>query len=412
MSTKWKEEANYVGIAKARENAAMHALREVVQKSPGMEIWRNARVFGRPLKIYDLNGKTLFWQFPLVRKNQMVGRILTSASKVLGAPVYSMQLGPRKWDLRKATDKAIEQARKIHRRSRIQSTRVVCYSYPKMGISVRFKDTRGRVRRVIVDAADYHVVPEEPPKPDMEGTGMYSLYNSIPMNQRKDLVENWEKSASVLEKARTESAIDITKTFTAQRLQTIDVNTMSTAIISWFKIGSKVVTFCPHTGPHSHPTATGLSIFPYIETPLCFELHGQTDPVWCAVATGQMILDWWRYYSDQNDIATAMGTGASGTYNSGQVNGYESLSNNQLDATYDTNATWTKARDEINENRPLKSGIPGHARACAGWKRWGTEKWLYIYDPWPPDPSGDGGSVYWENWDTVTHTNFIFVRRA
>jgi len=64
-----------------------------------------------------------------------------------------------------------------------------------------------------------------------------------------------------------------------------------------------------------------------------------------------------------------MSTGAPGTSNPNQVAGYESLSNKCLTATYDSSADWSEAKAEIDPNRPVKSGIPGHSRACAGWKR-------------------------------------------
>ena len=412
MSSEWKEEANYVPVVKAREQAVMHGLREVVQKAPGLDIWRSARVYGRPLRIFDLNGKVLFYEFPVVRKRQMVGRIRASASKVLGSPIYSLQAGPRKWNLRKAIVQTTDLAKRMYRGANVLSTRLVCYCYPKLGILVRLRDSAGKARRVIIDVADYHVETEKPPQAGVEGTGAYSLYDSIPMAKRKSRVERWEKSTSDMETARDKSGFDVKKAFTSTRIDAASTKIVAVAL-DFFKIGSRVVTFCPHRGPHSHPTATGLSIFPFFGIPHCFELHGQQTSYYCAVATGQMILDFWRYYFDQkNDIAAAMGTTSGGTYNSGQVNGYESLTNNQLDATYDTSANWTEARNEINENRPVKSGTPGHARACVGWKMWGPERWLYIYDPSPPDPSGDGGQIYWENWDAVTHTNFIYVRRA
>ena len=133
-----------------------------------------------------------------------------------------------------------------------------------------------------------------------------------------------------------------------------------------------------------------------------------------------MILDFYRYHFTQDQIAAAMGTGAGGTTNPGQVNGYHSLSNNGVVATYDTSADWAEAKAEIDANRPVKSGIPGHARACAGWMRQNIflvgqspRRWLKIYDPWPWNADiCQGGAVVWEDWESVTHTNFIYVRHA
>jgi hypothetical protein len=150
-----------------------------------------------------------------------------------------------------------------------------------------------------------------------------------------------------------------------------------------------------------------------------FRLYAQQTNVYCAVATGQMILDWHRWYYTQDQIAAAMNTGAGGTNNDDQVSGYESLTNFSFNATYDASAQWSEAKAEIDAGRPLKSGVPGHARACNGWRRgWsfgfgGFEYALHIYDPWPWNADiCDGGAVYWEDWDAITHTNWIYVRHA
>lgn len=133
-----------------------------------------------------------------------------------------------------------------------------------------------------------------------------------------------------------------------------------------------------------------------------------------------MILDFYRRYFTQDDIAVAMSTGPYGTTLSGQENGYESLSNGCLSAGHDYNPTWAKGKAEIDANRPLKSGVPGHARACSGWMRMNvfwlpgmTQRWLRIYDPWPWNADiCAGGAVYWENWEAQTHTNFCYVRHS
>jgi hypothetical protein len=149
-------------------------------------------------------------------------------------------------------------------------------------------------------------------------------------------------------------------------------------------------------------------------------LYAQQTNVYCAVATGQMILDFHRWPYTQDQIATAMETGAGGTSHAGQIAGYQALSNNAFVATYDDTADWSEAKAEIDQNRPVKSGIPGHARACSGWKRQNifsvrqpAKRWLQIYDPWPWNADlCQGGAVVWEDWDAVTHTNFVYVRHA
>jgi hypothetical protein len=137
-----------------------------------------------------------------------------------------------------------------------------------------------------------------------------------------------------------------------------------------------------------------------------------------AAATGQMILDFYRYYFTQDQVISAMGGSPIGISKEGEVAGYQTLSDKCLIATIDLTADWTEAKAEIDANRPFRDEISGHARACFGWKNanlWiagqPQPRWLYILDPWPPNPDiCNGGAEYWEDWYAVTHTNFIYVR--
>jgi hypothetical protein len=149
----------------------------------------------------------------------------------------------------------------------------------------------------------------------------------------------------------------------------------------------------------------------------CMELYAQQTDVYCAVATGQMILDFYKWHFTQDQIATTMGTTSTGTSQNGQIDGYQGRSNHCLEATLDTSADFSEAVAEIDANRPFKSGIPGHARCGAGYERswllasWSANRWLKVYDPWPWNADiCNGGAITWENWDTVDHTNFIYVR--
>ena len=140
---------------------------------------------------------------------------------------------------------------------------------------------------------------------------------------------------------------------------------------------TKLLQFCSH---YAYNAARGHH---------CFSLHGQQVNDYCAVATCQMILCYYRYYFTQDQIAPACGYTAGNGCPADQSPGYESMSCNHIDASFDNAPTWQKARDQIDALHPFKSGVPGHARACAGYSRtvftFGgtTEEKLYIYDPWP-----------------------------
>jgi len=67
----------------------------------------------------------------------------------------------------------------------------------------------------------------------------------------------------------------------------------------------------------------------------------------------------------------------------------------------------------------MKSGVPGHARAIAGYSRNmfsilgadDSDRKLFVYDPWPWNADlKAGGDVYWEDWDSITHTNFVYTK--
>jgi len=185
-------------------------------------------------------------------------------------------------------------------------------------------------------------------------------------------------------------------------LNTINAEVIATGIL--FKVTTRELQFCTHylsTEARSHH---------------CFVLHAQQRNDYCAVATCQMILCYYRYYYTQDQIAPALNYTPGGGCPSDQSAGYHNLSNNHIIATFDNTPTFAEAKAQIDSLHPFKTGITGHARACAGystnsWYNIVTSQNLKIYDPWPWNPDLKlGGSVYWEDWNAVTHTNYVFTR--
>jgi len=74
------------------------------------------------------------------------------------------------------------------------------------------------------------------------------------------------------------------------------------------------------------------------------------------------------------------------------------------DGSYECSASFDGEKGEIDANRPLKSGIDGHARCAIGCSDIILDL-IYINDPWPEDK----GSGYWEWWGLRTHTTDIHV---
>jgi hypothetical protein len=171
-----------------------------------------------------------------------------------------------------------------------------------------------------------------------------------------------------------------------------------------FRVTTRELAFCSHyrsTEARSHH---------------CFVLHAQQVNDYCAVATCQMVLCYYRYFYTQDQIAPALNYSAGSGCPANQSPGYQTLSNNHIIATFDSSPTFAEAKTQINNLRPFKTGIPGHARACAGyseslWYNIQNSQSLKIYDPWPWNADFKlGGAVYWEDWNAVTHTNYVFTR--
>lgn len=382
-----------------REQAFRHAVLAVRQAAASgvddFEGWDRAEVDPDPIQIDDLGGQALFYDFTVAD----VGVVRAAANSLVGSPVVSLQLGTHAWSPREAMDRASKAASARLEQDAV-ATSLVCYSYPKIGVRVEHTDREGDRRAQLLDVADQRPIEvfgaDEP-----EGLTSYSFLGeaarAAPTRLRRFAaatteLEAWNEAAPEVTEGRP---IDLA---VVRSLLLKEVSLAYFPLYSW-----NTVRYAPRCA-----------------RPEVFQLYAQQTNVFCAVATGQMILDFYKYHFSQNAIATAMSTGSGGTSNSGQVTGYESLSGNGLTAVYDTSASWAEAKAEIDANRPIKSGIPGHARAVAGWKRHNISlvgstpsRWLKVYDPWPWNADiCDGGAVYWEDWDAVTHTNWIKVQHA
>jgi hypothetical protein len=378
LPEKYPEEQYMVSTREAMDNAFVFALIGTFSGMEGLKGWNGAKLYSEPLRIYDINGNLLFLEFSVIRDNKTVGVVWASASKVLGAPpVYIMQPGVRGYDPDKARSEALRIAKATYPTQDVVGTLLVCYSFPRMGIMVTLRDPKTkRETKIIIDAADYKLVPSGDEK--REGVGYWSFYGRVPDAVRGQRIEEYNKFHNQLVPAMKQAEVN-------------SEGTLDEVVFRRFILVVRI----------NCTTRT---------VPLT--LHGQETNDYCAVATGQMILQYHGYNYTQAQIAPAMDYHPGGCGQDGQVSGYESLSHGNLDATADGTADWSEAKAEIDAGRPLKSGIIRHARACAGYSSCSIFGWLfsqslYIYDPWPPH----AGEIYWERWDEVTHTNWIYVRR-
>jgi hypothetical protein len=377
----------------AARHAAAHMHMSIFTNTPGMTAWRGANL-GEPTLIYDLNDQTLFYDFPVLSsQREQVGTVRASASRVLGVPAPTTYLGGPRWHISRGILWAHKYVEK-ELRGRIIDSKPVCYAYPKLGIAVNWEDKKGQAQRTIIDAGDYSVVPERV-ESEMRGPGAFSVYDNIPEKVVPEAIEKFALYDKLVEELQERAGVDLAILLEIEEFHT--VQTSLTAMLPYYY--TKILTFCTHGYSHE-----------------CFRLHPQETGVNCVPATGQMILDFWRYYNLQSDVATKMNTGSTGTGWTDEVNGLKSLTCSHFDAQDDHSPTFDKVKTEINANRPFDYSYSYHAMACAGYRQvnihiLGTtpDQSVYIYDPSPVNT----GTIRWETWGSGISAvaGFVYLRR-
>ncbi len=324
-------------------------------------------LFGQsPTEIFDFDGNLLYHDYVMAWADGKELRVRTSGNTAFIPSVLSLGINPPL-----NIERKLEEARKIAEQNNLNpqanAEALVCYAYPKLGLQCY--DSQGN--KFVIDLGDYTIFPvsnEPTDSPDFVSTYSPSIFVN--------------KLTLTLANARAIGRDAANK----DREDRLDGGKNLEQVVSSL---------------HSQSTEITLK---------SFKLHPQETPVYCAVATAQMILEYYGFQYSQAEIAAAMKTGQDGTTNDNQIKGYTSLGKGSLFAPpLDRTASFSEAQFEISQGRALKTGIPGHARACAGFKVEASGiKSLYIYDPWPPNQ----GTIYWEKWEATTHTNFIYVQRA
>ena len=402
---KYPEEKFFVNREIVLQHVSLAAAQVVQSGLPGLDNWRKGKIKAKPVEIFDINGRLLFLDYPVTAGKQSIGTIRAAASTLLGKPVVAHEIGARMWDFDGAVKELTPKVKRKYKGWRILETKLVCYSYPKLGVMFMLADKKSVQHKLIFDVVSLAPIPIA--KSENEGAFAWSYYESISDEIRASSIKKYKKIEAV--RARLSTSVQ------ARLVKEPYIAKLSDVVVRWIdieKTKTKELQFCHHydyNEARSHH---------------CFVLHGQQLDNYCAVATCQMVLCYYRYYYTQNQIAPALNYSPRtatdpGGCPSDQSAGYEQLSYNNLDATYDTSPTWEKARDEIDKLQPFKTGITGHARACAGYAYTylvvfpGTirSKMLLVYDPWPWNANyKSGGSVYWEDWDSVTHTNYVLTK--
>lgn len=387
------KKAYLVAPEHAASLAMAHVHIGVASRLPGLAGWRGVHL-DAPATIHDLNEQPLFYDFPVIAANGgEIGVVRAAAATPLADPVVSTYLGPAPWSVSRATDRATEVVTHEYG-GQVLRTLLVCYAYPKLGIAVGWKKARGRTRRTIFDIGDLSVVPEAVER-DMRGSGPYSFYAHLPEEAVARGIQRYglhEKLAAEFEKQSGRKL--------GPKMERRDFDVVQVAVIAQLKRwNNRLLTFCSHSYSHE-----------------CFVMHGQETYWWCVVATGQMMLDFWRYNFTQTQIAAAMNT-VSGTDWSDEEDGFESLTADQFDSRSDFSPTFLKVREEIDANRPFDYSYSYHSMACAGYSERNINligrapvKQVYLYDPWPVGV----GTIRWEAWSTgaLMLAGFVYLRRV
>lgn len=310
------------------------------------------------IPIYDFRSRLLFRDKVGKLPDGTKVTVRTAGNALLSAPVVSTNVGPF-FDIHDAMGKALQVARE-HDLVPIEGEKsLICYSYPKLGLLCRRRDNGAEY---VIDLGDLSIV-------DVGATSQLHTTEGL---------------------------------MTWSPYDQIAPETVDSATGSWKEISDRLsgdVTSGPLTAAVTRPAQVQ-------QQTLKLQLRGQETNVFCAVAVAQMILDFYGIQRTQQQIALAMHTGAKGTEPSDEVAGFEALSGHTLTATLEEKPTFEDARNEIVQARPLKSGVPGHARTIGGYKV-DDQQLLYIYDPWPSNK----GSIYWESYAMKKESNYIYVKK-
>jgi hypothetical protein len=341
-------EDNYVSIDKAYEQANS-GLQDFIDRGMVDSDWSSAKIDSDPIEVYDPNGEKLFYLFYIDKDGKNIGTIKIASSKALGSSILTFGTVPSYIEKDSMDLKAKEYIEENYENAKLLSLQVVCYDYPKIGLSLTFINQDGNQDQVLLDAYDYSKVPE---------SDVASFYDSIAESDISSRVSEWEDQDTYLDDIAEKSystKATVTKTLSG------------------------------------------------------FHLYPQEDEDSCAMATAQMISDYYGYTRTQQQIAQTMGVnpGVDLIEIDDMVDNYykKSVSNGGIGKTstyleYVDDVLFNTVKSEINSYHPIHTcrneGLSRHARAIAGYSYVTTSgnEYVYIYEPWPVNQ----GDLYWENW--------------
>lgn len=213
----------YVDEDTAWIHADVYLTEFMADGTPGLEDWDSAKVQKSAVTVYDIHGIKLFYEFTVTKDGKAIGGMEIAASKVLGSSLCRVILSPP-LDRETAVQKAIAVAEKEYPDYKIQSTKSVCYSYPKEGIMVTLaKPGVKEEQTVIVDTYASSIVPLD--ESGMEGeSGVWSIYDKLSAEERVEGVEKWDSAAKFVAEHSANGSLD------AEQNKTIDSNDVTSPL--------------------------------------------------------------------------------------------------------------------------------------------------------------------------------------
>ncbi|WP_243684886.1 hypothetical protein [Methanosarcina barkeri] len=188
-----QKEDNYsVTAEEAFKHANANMISFIAANTPGFENWTGASINPKPIELYDINGKKLFYQFSVYKENKLTGTIDVCADKTLGPSIYDIKFDPKPYKSAEVMKKSIEIAKSEYSDGKIKSTNLVVYSYPSIGAMTIVKDkTTGVEHRIFVDAYTLEEV-EDKPATETE-PGVWSMYDQILKSGKENNLKEWQK---------------------------------------------------------------------------------------------------------------------------------------------------------------------------------------------------------------------------
>lgn len=370
---------NYISETTARDHAIIKTTEFVIV---GLldDNWEGIRISPDSGIIYDLNGKKLFYQFSVEKDGKRIGDVLTPASKVLGIPVQLIS-EPNRYDLNSVQIQVRDLAAKEFEGFTVKSSKMVSYSYPKMGVMVHLVNLLTLEQKdVIYDANYLTIVPEKKVTEDSESE-TWSYYQQIPVESYNERIAHWDtedQQMSIIKEKASSAGLDMSRYLSRESIQSL-----SPLVLGETK-----------------------GVFEYGELPSGFPTIDQGQAEWCQVATAWVITKF-HYPSNTRtltNIATTMNIpdiyhGATwynelayytSDYLSGAANGGLGMDGSYYRTT-NPSLTYEKVKSEIDVyERPLKVGYNGHSRACIGYSRNPAGDTYYKFsNSW-------GGVLQWE----------------